>query len=239
MLLRSRVLLERSTRWLLRNRRRPLDIAATISQFAQGVAAVSEALPTLLGAAESEPARGEAAELAKAGVPPDLAERVAHLEALVSALDIVETARSSGVDVVSAARVHFVVGTRLELHWLRDQIVALPRDTRWDAMARAALRDDVYAEQAALTAEVLRGADGGTPDERVVAWLSHNKAPVERCLLVLTDLRAGGPPDLARLSVAVREVRNVINAAAAPEPEPGGEPTTPVVSRTAGEAYSA
>jgi hypothetical protein len=34
-------------------------------------------------------------------------------------------------------------------------------------------------------------------------------------------------------------VRNVINAAAAPEPEPAREPATPVVSRTAGEAYSA
>jgi glutamate dehydrogenase len=85
-------------------------------------------------------------------------------------------------------------------------------------MARAALRDDVYAEQAALTAEVLRaGADGRSPSERVDDWLSQNQAPVERCVQVLADIRTAGTPDLARLSVAVREVRNLINASGASE----------------------
>ena len=125
MLLRSRVLLERSTRWLLRNRRRPLDIVATIARFAPGAAAISETLPSLLA-----PTAGNAAGLTAAGVPAPLAERVAHLEALVPAMDIVEIAESAGLDAVSAARAYFDLGTRLELHWLRDQIVALPRDTR-------------------------------------------------------------------------------------------------------------
>ena len=47
---------------------------------------------------------------------------------------------------------------RLELHWLRDRIADLPRDDRWSALARAALRDDLYTLHRALTAEVLRGA---------------------------------------------------------------------------------
>jgi glutamate dehydrogenase len=220
LLLLSRVLLERSTRWLLRNRRRPLDIAATISHFAPGAAAVSETLPMLLGPSERERAGTDAAALTAAGVPPALAEHAAHFESLVPALDIVEIAGSVGVDAASAAKVYFELGGRLELHWLRDQIIALPRDTRWDALARAALRDDVYAEQAALTAEVVRaGADGRSPGERVGAWLAHNEAAVDRCVQVVADLRAAGPPDLARLSVAVREFRNLISAAEAPEPD--------------------
>jgi glutamate dehydrogenase len=227
MLLRSRVLLERSTRWLLRNRRRPLDIAAAVAQFAPGAAAVAAALPALLGPREREIADGGAAELIAAGVPPALAERVAHLEALVPALDVVDIARSAGVDAASVADVYFALGARLELHWLRDQIVALPRDTRWDAMARAALRDDVYAEQAALTAEVLRADENDrSPAERVDAWLSRNEIAVDRCLQVVADLRASGRPDLARLSVGAREVRNLIDAAGAAEPalEPAAVP---------------
>jgi glutamate dehydrogenase len=229
MLLSSRVLLERSTRWLLRNRRRPLDIAATVSHFAPGATAVSEALPALLGPTEREVARDEVAKLEAAGVPPALVQQVVHLETLVPALDILEVADSAGVEVVSAAEVYFALGARLELHWLRDKIVALPRDTRWDAMARAALRDDVYAEQAALTAEVLRaGADRRSPGERVEVWLSQNQAPLERCMQVLADMRAAGPPDLARLSVALREVRNLINAAGVPEPvhDPAADPAS-------------
>jgi glutamate dehydrogenase len=234
MMLSARVLLERSTRWLLRNRRRPLDIAATIAHFAPGARAVSEALPTLLGQAEREAARFETGKLETAGVPSAVAGLVAHLEALVPALDIIEVAGAAGIEVRTAAEVYFALGTRLELPWLRDQIIALERDTRWDAMARAALRDDVYAEQAALTAEVLRaGADGRSPRERVEAWLEANQGAVERCVQVLTEIRAAGPPDLARLSVAVREVRNLINAAAASEAnEPVGEPEAVEASRS-------
>jgi glutamate dehydrogenase len=218
MLLSSRVLLERSTRWLLRNRRRPLDVAATISHFAPGATAISEALPAFLGSTEREAASLETAKLEKAGVPSVLAGQVAHFEALVPALDIVEVAGSAGIEVGSAAEIYFALGARLELHWLRDQVVALERETRWDAMARAALRDDVYAEQAALTAKVLRaGADAGSPRERLDAWLAENRGPVERCVQVLADIRTAGSPDLARLSVAVREVRNLISASGAAE----------------------
>jgi glutamate dehydrogenase len=145
----------------------------------------------------------------------------------VPALDISEIAGSIDLDAPSAAQVYFALGARLELHWLRDQIVALPRDTRWDAMARAALRDDVYAEQAALTTAVLRSGDNGrSPDERVAAWLAQNEAEAGRCVRIVADLRAAGPPDLARLSVAVREVRNLISAAGQPEPvlEPAAVP---------------
>ncbi len=125
---------------------------------------------------------------------------------------------------------HFALGARLELHWLRDRIVALPRETRWEAMARAALRDDVYAEQGALTAEVVQaGADDLAPRERVETWLSRNANAVDRSLQVLADIRTGGTLDLARLSVAVREIRNLIHSsesaeAAAHEPAPVRSP---------------
>ena len=213
MLLRARILLERATRWLLRNRRRPLDIAATVARYTPGAAALAEALPALLGPAELETARARAAALAAVGVPPELAQRVAHLEALVPTFELVEIAAATELDVAAAAEVYFALGARLELHWLRDRIVDLPRETRWEAMARAALRDDVYSEQAGLTAEVLRARTAG-----VERWQAENASAIERSLQVLADIRSGGTLDLARLSVAVREMRNLIHSSGAPEP---------------------
>src|SRR6266508_250826 len=75
MLLKVRILLERSTRWLLRNRRRPLDVAEAVSRYSASVAALADALPTLL---QPEP-------LVSEGVPEALAQRVAYSEALVPA----------------------------------------------------------------------------------------------------------------------------------------------------------
>ncbi len=216
MLLKARILLERSTRWLLRNRRRPLDIAETVARYAESTSACAERLVSLLDPAELAVAQGHAEQLTAAGVPQPLAERVAFVEALVPTLDVAEIAASSGLEVTSVAEVYFALGARLELHWLRDRIVALPRDTRWEAMARAALRDDVYAEQAELTAEVIRaGSDGVGAREQIDAWASRNEDAVERCLHVLADIKAGGADDLARLSVAVREIRNLTQSSSA------------------------
>ena len=220
MLLRARILLERATRWLLRNRRRPIDIAAAVARYSAGAAALAEALPRLLGPSEVEAARARAARFEEVGVSSELAQRVAHLELLVPTLDLVEIAAAAEVDVAAAAAVYFALGARLELHWLRDRIVDLPRETRWEAMARAALRDDVYSEQAGLTAEVLRaGAD-------VERWQAENASAIERSLQVLADIRSGGALDLARLSVAVREIRNLIHSSGTQEPaaQPASRP---------------
>ena len=106
---------------------------------------------------------------------------------------------------------HFRLGSRLGLHWLRDQIVVLPRDDRWRARARAALRDDLYAIHRDLTCQVLRSAPSeNEPDELVDAWIEANPASA-RTLQTLGDIRSGQSYDLTTLPVAVREVRNMLS----------------------------
>jgi len=210
MLLRARTLLERSTRWLIRNRPRPLDVAATVEEFRPGAAALVATVPGLLAAAPREAARRDAAELEAAGVPAELAERVAHLEALFPAFDLVEIAAAAGLGVDEAAAVYFALGDRLELHILHERIAALPRQERWEALARRALWEDLHGERRALTADVLR--TNGSGGDRVSAWIARNALAVDRCLQVLADVKAGGSFDLATLSVAVREIRNLIDA---------------------------
>ncbi|HEX6763349.1 MAG TPA: NAD-glutamate dehydrogenase [Gaiellaceae bacterium] len=213
MFLKARILLERTARWMLHNLAQPIDVDATVERFAPGAWELSELLPTLLGEAESSAALEWASELQQAGVPAPLARRVAQLVALVPSPDIVRIAESSGLPVAQIAEAYSAIGARLELWWLRERIVALSRDSRWSAMARAALRDDVYAEQAALTAEVMRGPANGEPAAaRVEDWVEANKDGVDRCTRVLADIRSGGVADLARLSVAIREIRNLVQS---------------------------
>ncbi|MEA2386918.1 MAG: glutamate dehydrogenase, partial [Thermoleophilaceae bacterium] len=211
MLLEGRRLVERGSRWLLRNRRSPMNISATVEHFAPGAEVLYESVARLLGA-DGGPVTQRAAELEAAGVPAALAGRVAGLGWMVSALDIVDVAGEAGLEVEVVAAVHFRLGSVLQLHWLRDQILALPRGDRWSALARAALRDDLFALHRALTAEVLRDSPPGTDvDTRVTDWVAANPAS-ERCLQTLADIRVGRVYDLTTLPVAVREVRNLIQA---------------------------
>jgi glutamate dehydrogenase len=214
MLLEGRRLIERGTRWLLRNRGRPLDIGATVQFFEPGASVLYDSMPRLLGPSDLEPLMMRAEELEQAGVPPTLASRVASLGTMFSTFDIVEVASETGLDVEQVAAVHFRLGERLELHWLRDRIVALPRDDRWRALARAALRDDLYGLHRGLTAEVVQeGPFDGSVNERVDAWVARNPA-AERCLQTIDEIRMGRVFDTTTLPVAVREVRNLIQAGA-------------------------
>jgi glutamate dehydrogenase len=221
MLLKARVLLERATRWLLRNRPRPLDIAAAISWFAPGAAALAEGAPVLLPRADRDRSARTAEQLVAEAVPLELARRVAHLETLVPALDLVEITAATGLSFDEVAGVYFAIDDRLELHALRERIAALPREERWEALARRALWEDLQSEQRALAADVLRESEGGAAGERVQRWIAQNAAPVERCVQVLADVKAGAAAaDLATLSVAVREIRNLIEATSGPAREP-------------------
>jgi glutamate dehydrogenase len=108
------------------------------------------------------------------------------------------------------AAAHFRLGNRLGLHWLRDRIVELPRDDRWRARARAALRDDLYAIHREITSEVLRSAsDDDEPAGLVDGWIDSNPASA-RALQTVGDIRSGQSYDLTTLPVAVREMRNLI-----------------------------
>jgi glutamate dehydrogenase len=135
---------------------------------------------------------------------------------MFSALDIVDVASATSQPLEAVAAVYFTLGDRLKLHWLRDHIEALPRDNRWRTLARSALRDDVYSQQAALTAEILRSVPEDLPAlERINAWVDTNPGPVERTLQVLSDINSSGIFDLSTLSVALREIRNLTTSSGA------------------------
>ena len=110
-----------------------------------------------------------------------------------------------------AAGVHLALDRRLELAWLRDRILELPRADLWQTLARAALRDDLYKTHRALTSAVLEASATSIDDDAAIdAWVQASAATVERYLGMLGDIRAAAGHDLTTLSVGVRELANLI-----------------------------
>jgi len=107
--------------------------------------------------------------------------------------------------------VHAILSERLGLSGLLARIVALPRDDRWQTMARASLRDDAHAVLAALTAQVMATTDAELPSvERVAAWEAADERVISRARATLGEITAEDGADLARLSVGVRVVRTML-----------------------------
>ena len=159
-------------------------------------------IPRLFVGREAESIAAHVEELTEAGVPADLARRSACALYGFGLLDVVELARR-----------YFAVSERFRMDDLLDRISALPRDDRWRALARMALRYDLYAALAGLTAEVLESTPGGDRGpERVSEWANANSASIARAMTTLNMLPADGEADLATMSVVLRQVRTVVRA---------------------------
>jgi glutamate dehydrogenase len=206
-----RTLVERATRWLINNLRHPIDIGATVAQFRDGVRTVQQALPTLLTGRDKEAFEQRLKTYEAAGLSDELAAAIAVLPRAYAGLTIEQTAAECGIDVLKVAEVHFTLGQRLGLDRLLGRIVELPRDDRWQTMARAALRDDLHAVHAQLTAEVL-GANGNltkSAKDVVLGWEKSHAGVIDsvKTLRSITNNRA----DLARTSVGLRVVRRLLS----------------------------
>ncbi|MEC4575440.1 NAD-glutamate dehydrogenase [Streptomyces virginiae] len=211
--LHSRRLVERGTRWLLNNRPQPLQITETIAFFGERVAGVWAELPKLVRGADLEWYQRVMDELTGEGVPEELAAKVAGFSSAFPTLDIVAIADRTGVDPLGVAEVYYDLADRLDITQLMDRIIELPRADRWQSMARASIREDLFAAHAALTADVLSVGNGAsTPEERFKAWEEKNAAIIGRARTTLEEIRGSDDFDLANLSVAMRTMRSLLRA---------------------------
>jgi glutamate dehydrogenase len=203
-------LIVRATAWFLRSRRLNEDMADVISHFRRGVEALAAELPGVLDDADRERIQSVAAKFRDSGAPDSTALRASSLDALFTALDIVEVAAMSEQKVERVAGVYFDLATRLGLPELRKQINALPADQHWQAMARNAMLDDLAGLQSAITVEAINGFDETvSPEALVVAWQSNNQRAIERTQQLLAELRNAAVMDVSMITVALRELRHL------------------------------
>ena len=71
-----------------------------------------------------------------------------------------------------------------------DRISRLPRADRWQALARSALRDDLYTAVTGLTADVLASTEPASAPERIAAWQQANALPLAQAQGRLEEIDA-------------------------------------------------
>ncbi|WP_137292448.1 NAD-glutamate dehydrogenase [Nocardioides dongxiaopingii] len=211
MRIEMRTLVERGSRWLITNRRPPLDSQGLVDTFSGPMQAAMTELPDLLVGSELASYEQRRAALVERQVPEDLASRVAMLPTAYQLLNVIEIASREGLEPADVARVHFALAERLGLPLLVQQILTLPRDDQWQTMARATLRDDLHSVHAQLTAQVLADSAADDPAaDRIAAWEDGDDVRVTRAAETVAQICADGEVDLARMSVGLRVVRSLL-----------------------------
>ena len=207
----NRRLLDRSIRWFLQTRGGAVNVAAEIAQFSAVVDGYADIVPSSLLGAEADRLRRLTTSFEQDGAPADLAAEIAVNLDLFTLLDITDISTRSGEDPATVIPLYFTISERYDMDRTLFRITALPRSDRWNALARQALRSDLYSVVAALTARIVRFTDPGQPPlERVMAWEQAHAAGLARSRATLDEVASQEEVDLATLSVALRVLRTLV-----------------------------
>ncbi|BBY34966.1 NAD-glutamate dehydrogenase [Mycolicibacter minnesotensis] len=213
MTLDLRRLIDRAGRWLLNYRPQPLAVGAEINRFAEQVAQLTPRMSDWLRGDDADIVATHIREFELQGVPSDLAADVAIGLYRYSLLDIIDVADITERGADEVADTYFALMDRLGTDGLLTAVAQLPRDDRWHALARLAIRDDIYNSVRSLCVDVLAV---GEPDEdgmqKISEWESTNASRVQRAQRTLTQIYESDQHDLATLSVAARQIRSMTRA---------------------------
>ena len=203
-------LLRTMTRWLLNHPGEVHDIAAAVERYEPPMRELRARIDAVTSAAENAVFEAGRAQWIEQGFPEQLADQLAHLPSLASAMDIALVAQQSGHSVVDVASVFFAVGEALNLKWLMEKVEDLPVETRWHAHARGSLRDELLSHQRALVSQMLAFECAGEGAHRVAAWIGRDDPTLKALLSTLADMRSQVVIDYPIVSVAVRRLAQLV-----------------------------
>ena len=201
-------LVEEVTRWYL-TWEPEADIEETIAAGRDGFERLAAVLGDL-GSEERRRRRDQTAErLVGLGVPEPLARAHAVRPEQRYAPDMVWVAGSTGRPIEEVAEVFFEVGAELRLDWMETELERVPATTKMQRWALQAVREDAAQVRRELAGGVLAETDSGTAQERVQAYLADRGDARRRLEAFLRSLSREGEPDLAGLTLAVRQLRSL------------------------------
>lgn len=200
-------LVRRGARWFLRHHVGNMRVREAIDKFKSKVLKVRECLSNALNGHTEEYIHDYAKTLIAENVPEEIAVAAAQMSAMFSALDIVDAAMLYKLPVESVIITYYAVGSRLELGWFREQVKRHPVTSHWDALARAAIRDDLDRQQRVITVAImLMHGEVDDVDAKIDAWIEHHKVFVNRWRMMIIELKSLTVRDFTMFSVALREL---------------------------------
>jgi glutamate dehydrogenase len=193
--------------WFLRNVDLTKGLADLVSHYRDGIAAVGACLDAVLADDALRARRTRKNELKSAGVPDELASRIADLGSLAAAPDIVLVADRTGKPAAEVAATYFAAGAFFRLERITSAASAIPVADYFDRLALDRARDSIGDAERRLTAAMVGNSEPGTG--AVQAWVAPRRDEVERVRYAVAEI-AGSGLTLSKLSVAASLLSDLI-----------------------------
>jgi glutamate dehydrogenase len=185
--------------WFVRNVDVSKGLADVVEHYRGGIEQVAGALYRVLPEDAGKSLAARATELTNAGVPEDLARRIANLRALAAAPDIVSVADRTGKPVQDVAATYFAAGAFFQLDRIANAARGIQVTDYFDRLALDRALDSIGEAERRLTAEMV--GNGATGPQAVDAWVTPRAGEVERIRAAVHGIASSGLT-LSKLSVA-------------------------------------
>ncbi|HWU48616.1 MAG TPA: NAD-glutamate dehydrogenase [Asticcacaulis sp.] len=137
----------------------------------------------------------------------DVATRLAELEGLHHAPDIIDLAQMRGKPLDKTRALYELTGARFGFDSLREGAGALSSADPWDRLATRRLIEDVLAEQKTVVKTMMaRMSLHDQPQDIIAAWEADNADLIEPLRAMMADMQTGGW-SFAKLSIVNARLR--------------------------------
>jgi glutamate dehydrogenase len=185
--------------WFLRNVDLKQGLETIVAHYRDGIGQVAAALNGALSKPALAARDARLAELAKAGVPDELARRIASLGALKAAPDIVLVADRAKKPVGEVTATYFATEAFFQLDRVAAAVPGIVVSDYFDRLALDRALDSIGDAERRLTAAMVGNGVAGVG--AVEEWVKPRQAEVERIRSAIHEI-AGSGLTLSKLSVA-------------------------------------
>lgn len=204
--------MRRAIRWVLRNSTNLDTVEAMIKQYQSGVEALRPNYPNYFKGLTLEVFNQSSESYIEQGANKDSARQLASVRALLPMLDIIDIAIYDNLPMNNVAEIYFIVSEELGLTWLQGLILSYREESNWDALAKAALRDDIDILHRDLVRNIVNDVINDNKNGGVLytAWQEKHQMVVDRWKQTILDLKSSSVADFALFTVVCKELKDLV-----------------------------
>ncbi|BCE02246.1 NAD-glutamate dehydrogenase [Marinicellulosiphila megalodicopiae] len=202
-----------ATRWILKNNRLGIDVKQLIDQFSKPMDELTLKIDEIISGKRLDGFKNRIAKNLDLGLDEKHALLLASNHFRYQCLGVIAVGQSSDRPICEIARSFFKLGDVLGLDTFALQLNDLVVNSNWQALAREAFRDDIEWQQRRITQGIIMDCtEDSSIDQCIECWLDKNEILIDRWNKMMIEIQANSEPEIAMISVAVRELLDLSQA---------------------------
>ena len=210
-------LVEYTMMWFLDRPHLMKDCDATMSFYADGFQQLFKVLLKILPRDLQASLEKRTKAYEKEGFTLTLARKLAMMQNLVAAPDIIKIYKKTPLDIQGAAELYYAIGSRFSLVWLRNTARSLSSGGHWEEEALYGIIDQFFMTQTNIAMRCMNATRASRSDktdgngqEAFESWVSANEFGIRQYDSLVKDIKKQGDISLSMLITAEQRLRALL-----------------------------